>query len=180
MLPPKGFTQHLSKDAYVEAAVIVSKKSGVLRFTWPVIMGAAALTVFGGAMIARNVTMPAYWISGGLALLAAAWLLGMWLAVFPNTEKTKAREQYALYEQLYGQTTVTFTSDDMTVKGHLLTRCVDYAKTRLCVETAERYIIFTDDGAAVILEKANFEEAAATDAFLRDVFARWYTGKRGA
>lgn len=178
MLPPKGYVQTLSKEAYTAAAVTAAKKSGVMRFTLPVEMGAAALTVLGVWTIIGHPLLPAYWITGGLAVAAAAILLWLWLAVFPRMAREQADKYYALYMELYDGAEITFTADEMTVKGKRMTRRVEYAKTRLCVETSDRFVILTDDDAAVILEKACFSDPTATSAFLRDVFARWYTGKR--
>lgn len=178
MLAPKGFTQHLSRDSYEKAQCAAAKKRGALRFTLPVEMGAAALLVLGVWTIVRNPFSFAFWMTGMLFVALAAVLLVMWLGVLPRKASARAEEQYALYDALYGETVVTFSADEMTVEGKKLARRVVYAKTRLCVETSTHFLIFTDDDAVVVLETAAFTDRLATEAFLRDVFARWYVRKR--
>ena len=61
--------------------------------------------------------------------------------------------------------------------GVRISRRVEFAKTRLCMETADCFLIFTDDAVVVMLEKAAFGDQRETTDFLRDVFARWYVRK---
>ena len=177
MLAPKGFTQHLTQESFEIAQAAAAKKRGVLRFTLPVIMGVCALAVLGVWTVLRNPYSVGFWLTGALFAAAAAMLLILWLAVFPAREKKYAAARYALYDVLYGETVVTLSSDEMILAGEKLTRCIEYAKTRLCVETTQHFLIFTDDDAVVMLEKSAFTDTAATVDFLRTVFARWYVRK---
>lgn len=177
MLAPKGFTQHLTKESYVTAQVAAAKKRGALRFTPPVVMGAAALCVIAVWTAIKNPYSLAYmWTACLFAVLAAALMI-LWMFVFPARIKKQVPGQFALYDALYGETVVTFSSDEMTVAGEKLSRRVEYAKTRLCVETLLYFLVYTDDDAVVVLEKAAFTDKAATTDFLRSVFARWYVRK---
>ncbi len=176
MLAPKGFTQHISKDAYVAAQTTASSKNGVLRYRLPLMLLTAAF-LFGGF---KNV-----FENGGLGYLLTGLLLlvfGFVCAVvvfyaMPKQVKTVAERDYVTFDALSNPAQVVFDSDEMLLKSDMLSRRVEYAKTRLCIETNDRFVILTDDDATVVLEKACFEQAEDTTAFLRDVFARWY--KRG-
>ncbi len=177
MVAPKGFTQQLTKESYVAAQSAAAKKRGVLRFVPPMIMGAAALFVLGVWTIVRAPFVPGYLMTG-LFLAACAVVLSVFcLAVFPARAKERGNAGFALYDALYGETVVTFSSDEMMLVGEKLSRRVEYAKTRLCMETAEHFLIFTDDDTVVVLEKSAFADARETTDFLRTVFARWYVRK---
>ena len=65
----------------------------------------------------------------------------------------------------------------MTLTSAVMTKHLEYAKTHLCIETPHRFVLLTDDGGTVILEKACFADAA-TAPFLREVFARRYVKER--
>ncbi len=179
MLAPKGFSQELSLEAYVDGRRVADERQGVLHYTFPMILLAAALTIYGARGVYQAAVNPQMLSS----LLAGVWLIltgvGMavlWLVVLPRRSAAKAAAQYAHHSALYGRTAVHFTQDDMTLEGVHLTRTVTFAKTRLCVETPTLFVIFTDDDAVVMLDKAAFDSADTT-AFLRDVFARWYKKK---
>ncbi len=178
MLPPVGLTQCIEEELYIEAAVLASKKTGVLRFTAPVVTGCAAFITLGVWLIARHVSQLPYLLTGGVSLVVAAWGLLLWFLVVTPRVKAAAKADFAVYRQIYGKTRITFTADDMELAGEMITRRVVYAQTRLCVETARYYLVFADDGTTVLLLKSAFEEAPATDAFLRDVFARWFVKVR--
>ena len=177
MVAPKGFTQQLTKESYVAAQTAAAKKRGVLRFTPPMIMGAAALLVLGVWTIVRNPYAFGFWMTGLLFVACAAVLLILWLSVFPARAKERVATGFPLYDALYGETVVSFSSDEMMLAGQKLSRRVEYAKTRLCMETAAHFLIFTDDDTVVVLEKAAFADARETTDFLRTVFARWYVRK---
>lgn len=176
MLAPKGFTQQISKDAYVAAHKTAEEKTGFLRFQKPCVLLIAALVIGAAITVYRGIGIPSYYVTAAVMVLAAI-LLGVVLSFLPKVEETIAEQEYRSFSLLSDPAEVIFESDEMTVKGEALSRRVEYAKTRLCIETAERFIILTDDDAMVILEKACFAETDATVAFLRDVFARWYTAK---
>lgn len=179
MLAPKGFHQVVDKDAFVKAQVAVSKRVGVLRFTVPMLCLAAA-AVFGGvALLAQGVGRIGYTMTAITLFCVAGMLLFCWCFWIPSDVKKRAEKEFVCFEQLVGAATVTMRSDEMCLQSDVLTRRVEYAKTRLCIETPRQFIILCDDGATVILETVCFEEQEETVAFLRDVFARWYVRVRG-
>lgn len=176
MLAPKGFTQSVSQEAYIQAHRAAQTKIGALRFTGPVILAAAALSLGGSFTIYNGGGQLAYTVTG-IAMLFLSALLAVWLLAAPKLAEKEAKADYDTFARLSDPSTVTFTSDEMTLQGARLTRRVEYAKTRLCIETAQRFVLVTDDDALVILEKDCFADADNTVAFLRDVFARWYVKK---
>lgn len=176
MLAPKGYTQHITKDAYVAAHKTAEEKTGILRFRLPCLLLVAALVIGAAVTAYQGIGILSYYITAGVMFLAACAMLIL-IKYVTNNSKITSEQDYISFEALSNPAEVTFESDEMTIKGEALSRRVEYAKTRICIETAERFVILTDDDAMVILEKSCFAEADATTAFLRDVFARWY--KRG-
>ncbi len=176
MLAPKGFTQQISKDAYLAAHKTAEEKTGFLRFQKPCILLIAALVIGAGITVYQGIGIPSYYVTAGVMVLSAIMLCVV-LSLLPKVEETVAEQEYRSFATLSNPAEVIFESDEMTIKGKALSRRVEYAKTRLCIETSARFVILTDDDAMVILEKACFTEADATVAFLRDVFARWYVKK---
>ncbi len=176
MLAPKGFTQQISKDAYVAAHRAAQEKTGLLRFSVPTMFLIAALSIGGSITLYRGAGILSYIVTGEVMLLLSVALCVL-LLYLPKIAAREAEKDYISFEALSNPADIIFESDEMTIKGEALARRVEYAKTRLCIETADRFVILTDDDAMVILEKACFTEKDATVAFLRDVFARWYTAK---
>lgn len=176
MLAPKSFTQSVSEEAYVQAYHTAQAKIGVLRFTAPLMLATAALGLGGSFTIYNGGGQLAYTVTG-IAMLIVSSLLAVWMLAAPKITEKQAKIAYATFCELSDPSQVTFTSDEMTLQGTKLTRRVEYAKTRVCIETAQRFVIITDDNAMVILEKEAFTDAEGTVDFLRDVFARWYTKK---
>ncbi len=178
MLAPKGYTQRVSKDAYLAAHKTAEEKTGFLRFQKPCILLIAALVIGAGITVYRGIGIPSYYVTAGVMVLSAI-LLCVVLSLLPKCEETIAEQEYRSFALLSDPAEVIFDSDELTVKSECLSRRVEYAKTRVCIETSERFVLITDDDAMVILEKAYFAETEATVAFLRDVFARWYVKKQG-
>lgn len=176
MLAPKGYTQQITKDAYLAAHKTAEEKTGILRFQKPCILLIAALVIGAGITVYQGIGIPSYYLTAGVMLLSAI-LICVVLFLLPKCEDMIAEQEYRSFEALSNPADVTFESDEVQIKGQCLSRRVEYAKTRLCIETGERFVIVTDDEAMVILEKACFTETDATVAFLRDVFARWYVKK---
>lgn len=172
MLAPKGFTQHISQEAFVQAHVTAQKKVGILRFQIPLMLLTAAFSLGGVFTIYRGWGLWSY-LATGVASLALAAMLTAVLVWLPRHVKKTARQAYQTFEALSDPAEIVFESDEMLIKGQQLTRRVEYAKTRLCIETAARFVIVTDDDAVVMLETACFEDENIA-LFLRDVFARWY------
>lgn len=176
MLAPKGYTQRVSKDAYLAAHKTAEEKTGFLRFQKPCYLLIAALVIGAGITVYRGIGIPSYYITAASAVLTAIFL-GLILAALPKIEQKVAEQEYRSFALLSDPAEVIFDSDELTVRSDCLSRRVEYAKTRLCIETDQRFVLITDDDTMVILEKACFTERDATEVFLRDVFARWY--KRG-
>jgi len=177
MLAPKGFEQTVSAKLFEQGHVTAARKRGILRYTFPMILLGTALILYGLRAIQTAIAsgqMLSMWLSGVGILLTGVALIVLWTAVFPNRVKKTAVARYPMHEALYGRTAVTFTQDEMTLTGEKLTVRVAFAKTRLCVETGDLFVIFTDEEAVVLLDKAAFTAPEETTAFLRDVFARWY------
>ena len=180
MLAPKGFTQELSCDRFVQGHRVAAEKRGALRYTFPMSLLAVALTVYGARAVyaaLQHLTVLSEWVAGMLLIVTGIGIAAMWLFVLPHRAKTAATARYEQHRTLYGRTAVSFTQDGMTLRGECLTRTVIFAKTRLCVETATLFVLFTDDGAVVLLDKEAFDAKEETTAFLRDVCARWYKKK---
>ncbi len=176
MLAPKGYTQNVSKDAYLAAHKIAEEKTGILRFQKPCFLLIAALVIGAGITVYRGIGIPSYYITAGVMVIAAAMGVAI-AATLPKAETIIAEQEYRSFALLSDPAQITFESDELTVKSDCLSRRVEYAKTRVCIETNERFVLITDDDAMVILEKACFEDKDATERFLRDVFARWYVKK---
>lgn len=176
MLAPKGFTQQLSKDAYVSAQTAASSKCGTLRYRLPLVLLAAAAVLGGAKTLFENGGL-GYLLTGIALLFVGAVCAVTALYVMPKQVKEIGARDFVTFDTLSNPAQIMFESDEMVLKSECLSRRVEYAKTRLCVETNDRFVIITDDEATIVLEKACFEEADNTVAFLRDVFARWY--KRG-
>ena len=176
MLAPKGYTQRISKDAYLAAHKTAEEKKGFLRFQKPCILLIAALVIGAGITVYRGIGIPSYYITAAGAVMAAIFL-GVILAALPKIEQRVAEQDYRSFALLSDPAQISFASDELTVKSDCLSRRVEYAKTRVCIETALRFVLITDDDTMVILEKACFAEQDATVAFLRDVFARRYVKK---
>lgn len=176
MLAPKGYTQQITKDAYLAAHKVAEEKAGLLRFRLPCVLLIAALVIGAVITVYRGIGIPSYYFTAGVMLLSAV-LLCVLLYYAIKIEAFVAAQEYRSFAALSDPADIVFESDELTVKGECLSRRVEYAKTRLCIETAGRFVLLTDDGTMVILEKACFCEKDATERFLRDVFARWYVKK---
>ena len=176
MLAPKGYTQRVSKDAYLAAHKIAEEKTGFLRFRLPCLLLVAASVIAAAITIYRGIGIPSYYITAGMLLLSAGVLLIL-IKYFTKSEIVIAEQEYRSFALLSDPAEIVFESDELTVKSECLSRRVEYAKTRLCIETGERFVLITDDDTMIILEKSYFADKDATVAFLRDVFARWYVKK---
>ena len=178
MLAPKGYTQRVTKDAYLAAHKTAEEKTGFLRFQKPCILVIAALVIGAAITVYRGIGIPSYYLTAA-GMVIAAIFSGVILVALPKVEQTVAEQDYRSFALLSDPAQITFESDELTIKSDCLSRRVEYAKTRVCIETAQRFVLITDDDTMVILEKACFDEPNATEAFLRDVFARWYVKKQG-
>ena len=180
MIAPSSFTQTVSKEAYIEAQLIAAKHKGVLRYTLPMLVLSAALIVFGVRAVyiaVLNAQWLSYYITGAVSILVGLGLILLWCTVLPNRVRRTAENDFAVYEALFSECSVRFTADQFTVKGGSFRRTVDYARTRLCVETVSQFVILADDGHVIVLLKSAMTDERETTAFLRDVFARWYKRK---
>lgn len=174
MLAPKGFTQHIDKDAYIEARMAAQKRIGVLRFSWAVRVLAVAVALYGVNTLLTSAGRMSYLLWGSAFVLAALVIVAVWEVALVPYIKAKSAFDYETFDAITNHAEVTFSSDEMTLTTAVMTRRVEYAKTRVCIEMPRRFVIVTDDNSVVILEKTCFEEQPSTDEFLRDVFARWY------
>lgn len=179
MLAPKGYKQVIDSRAYIQAQTAVARRVGVLRWTLPMAVLSAAMLCGGVWLLLKGVGQVFYTLTAVALFLTCLVVLFLWYKILPDAVKDKAKKAYHTYDTLQNPVTVTFSADDMTLQSDVMTRRVAYAKTRLCIETPARFVILTDEGTTVILEKACFEESDATEAFLRDVFARWIVKENG-
>lgn len=180
MLAPKGFSQELTGDRFVQGHRIAAEKRGALRYTFPMSLLSVALTIYGARAIyaaLQHRTVLTEWLAGALLIATGIGIAGLWLIWMPHRIKITASARHEQHRVLYGRTAVSFTQDSMTLQGECVTRTVLFAKTRLCVETATLFVLFTDDGAVVLLDKEAFDAKEETTAFLRDVCARRYKKK---
>ncbi|MBQ3068345.1 MAG: hypothetical protein IJD01_00160 [Clostridia bacterium] len=173
MLAPKGFRQVIDSRAYIRAQTAVSRRIGVLRWTLPMTVLAAAMVCGGAVMVLRHMGQLMYTLSAITLWINALIVLCLWYKILPDAVKTKAEKAYRTYDRLQNPVDITFSADELELKSAVMTRRTAIAKTRLCIETPARFVILADEGYTVILEKACFEERDTTEAFLRDVFARW-------
>lgn len=174
MLAPKGFTQHIDKDAYIAARMAASKRVGVLRFSWVVRVLAIGLAAYGVSLPVTAGGSVSVYLTGAAIVLTAAVLILLWECVVVPYQRQSAARDFESFDRISNDATVSFSSDEMTLTSAVLSRRVEYAKTRVCIELPQRFVLVTDDDRAVILEKAAFADGDVTAAFLRDVFARWY------
>lgn len=174
MLAPKGFTQHIDKNAYVSARMAAEKRVGVLRFSWAVRVLAIAVALYGGNLLYTSAGRMSFLLTGSAFVLAALVIVALWEAALVPYIKAKASLDYETFDAVTNHATVTFSADELTLQTAVMTRRVEYAKTRVCMEMPWRFVIVADDGSVILLEKTCFEEQQSTDEFLRDVFARWY------
>ncbi len=178
MLAPKAFTQTVNRDGYIHAHLTADKRIGLLRFV-PAAIAFAAIVLVCGCVIMfgadRSVEML---IKGVAALAVAAGIAAVCLFVLPERAKQRAADQFAAYDMLCRTQTVTMYADEMLLESEALTRRVEYAKTKLCIETPARFVVITDDDRVVILEKDCFTDKDGTILFFRDVFARHYAKGR--
>jgi len=173
MLAPAGFSQTVDRDAYVAARLIRSKKRGLLRFMPAALVFCAILVVAAlSIMFSGSVRTLELLLQGVLLILAGAAFPVTFLMIIPERIRIRAEKEFAVYDALSNHVTVTLSADDMTLCGEQMTRRVEYAKVRHCVETDERFVLITDDDHIVILEKAAFAQKEPTRQFFRDVFAR--------
>ncbi|MBQ3094256.1 MAG: hypothetical protein IJC52_03700 [Clostridia bacterium] len=179
MVAPKGFTQHIHEDEYIAARLSASKRTGVRRYTVPMMILAAALALLGGITVINGGFRPTAIFAGiGLVFCAVA-LEYLWGFVFPKQVKDAARRDFAAYDRLLGGAAVTMTADDVTLSTDTLTRKVEFAKQRVCIETPTQYVLVGNDEFITILQKECFTEKIHTNDFLRDVCARWYVREWG-
>lgn len=179
MVAPKGYFQSVDKDGYVQAQLAVSRRAGVLRFTVVALLLSAIFIVSGVQVMFTSVRTVIALVTG-LALLCVAVMIAIaFFMLIPEAVKATAERQFSSYNKLSNHVDVTFTSETVELKNEYVTRRAEFAKTRLCIELPERFVLITDDDTVIILEKSRFSEPSATDAFLRDVCARWYVKKGG-
>lgn len=174
MLAPKGFTQTVSKDTYIAAQCLANKRVGVLKWTTPLTVLSVALALLGGNLLLESGGRAGYLLTGIALLCVAAVIAVLWWGQFPAVVKKQAEADFITFDALSNGAAVTFTADEMMLKTERLSRRVEYAKTRVCAEAPSMFVILTDDDAVVILQKDAFADRENTEAFLRDVFARWY------
>lgn len=177
MLAPKGYRQVIDSRAYTAAQRVASKRDGLLRFTFPMLLLSAAGVCGAAALTFGQWHRVWYVVTAACLLVVAAWNAVLWLSVLPRAVMCRAQKDYKTYDRLSNPVDVTFSSDELTLTSAVMTRRVEYAKTRLCIETPLRFVLVTDDGVRVILEKACFAEET-TVSFLREVFARRYVKER--
>lgn len=174
MLAPKAFSQTIDRDAYAAAQLTVSKKNGILRFT-PAVLAFCGILLIAGLSVmfsgARTVDHLVKGLSAAAVALTGAAAVLLWL---PEKVKAVADKRYPVFDTLSNHVTVTMQADDMTLSSAHMSRRVEYAKVRCCVETADRFVLITDYDQYVILEKSCFTDKEETTAFFRDVFARCY------
>lgn len=173
MLAPKGFQQVIDSRAYIQAQTAVSRRVGVLRWTLPMTVLSAALLCGGVMLLLQNGGRVFYLLTAMTLFMNCLFVMFLWYKILPDAVKAKAEKDYRSYDRLQNPVEVTFSPDELELKGAVMTRRTAFGKTRLCIETPARFVILADEGYTVILEKACFEEREATEAFLRDVFARW-------
>lgn len=178
MLAPNGFSQTIDEQAFVDAQITANKRVGVLRFTLPSIVLSAAVALIGVNTMVSNGRSVAFLISGIGLICTALMLVSFFLKIIPEALKIFAKSNFLSYDKLSNGAQITFTSDDMTIRSPFMVRRVAYAKTRICIETAARFVIVTDEDAVIILEKSCFVQLQETIDFLRDVFARRYVKGR--
>ncbi len=174
MLAPKGFTQQTDKKAYVAARMAAQKRVGLLRFTWAVRVLAIAMTLYGVNTLLTSGSRTSHLLWGAALILVALTMVAIWEAAVVPYMKAKATLDFETFDAIMNHAAVTFAADEMTLSTPLMTRRVEYAKTRVCIELPARFVIVADDDSVLILEKDCFSDREATQTFLRDVFARWY------
>ena len=179
MLAPKGFTQQITQEAYVAARLAASKRTGVLRARLPMMVLAAALAFFAVNTAVNGGFRPTSLVAAFGLLLAAAVIVYLFASVIPKQIKDTALRDFAVVDRLLGNVEVELTSDDVTLKSQALSRKTEFAKLRVCIETPTQYVLVGNDEFITLLQKAYFADREHTDAFLRDVCARWYVRERG-
>lgn len=177
-LAPAGFTQTIDKAAYVAAHRAAAYKRGALRYRLPMALLSAALMTGAAVTLWRHPFSAAFWITAAVMVLLAAAVIGVWFWRLPKKEADEAAQAFAVYDRLMNPSEIVFGADTMTVRTPQLTREDSYARMRLCIETPDRFVLCTDDGAVLILEKACFSQKEHTAAFLREVFVRRYAKGR--
>jgi len=179
MLAPTGYFQSVDRDGYVKAQLVVSRRVGALRFTAPALVLSAILVVSGLQVMFGGARTVSALMSGIVLFCMAAILAANHLYILPEAVKAIAQKEFDCYNKLSNHVTVTFTSEEVVLQNERLTRRAEFAKTRLCIETPDRFILIADDDTVILLEKVRFENRSATEEFLRDVCARWYVKKGG-
>ncbi len=172
MLAPQGYKQVIDSRAYTNARAAVSRRVGMLRWALPMAVLSAALLCGGVLLLCDRAVRLSYVLTGAVLVMLATFLLLLWFKLLPDAVKRRSKRDYLSYDRLLNPVEVSFTADDMTLVSAVMTRTVAFAKTRVCIETPARFVVLTDEGYTVILEKACFADREATEAFLRDVFAR--------
>ncbi len=162
-MAPQAFSQTIEQNDYVLARMAVCRRMGILRFRLPAALLAAAMIAGAVATLWRGYAQAGYWLTAaGMAAGAAALLLA-WFFVFPHREKTEAQKDFQIYARLYGTSTVSFTPEGLTLTAQNLTRRVDFARLKACIEQKDTMVLVAEDG-LIILRK---NEETAT--FLRRV-----------
>ena len=179
MLAPKGFSQSVDRESYVQARLLVSKRIGALRFTVPAFLLAAIFVGSGVDVMMKGGFETTALLVGGLLFCVAAIVAATFAGFIPQAVKNDAARQFETYDRLLNPVTVAFTSEETVLKSDVMTRHAEFAKTRLCIETPDRFILITDEETLVLLEKAAFADREETVRFLRDVCARRYVKKGG-
>ncbi len=174
MLAPKGFIQHTDKKTYITARLAADKRVGILRFTWPLRVLAIAMALYGMQTALTSYSRTSYLLWAAALLLVAMTMVAIWEAAVVPYVKAKAMFDYDTFHAISNDAEVTFEADEMILKTTLMMRRIAYAKTRVCIELPQQFVIVADDDSVIILEKSCFTEKEETQTFLRDVFARWY------
>lgn len=175
--PPRAkFHTEVTQVEYVQAALLLARRFGVLQFS-PAAMVAGILLIAGGlAMVGFMISLffPLFLVLLGVLLLV------VFLLVEPADVRRQAKRDYKTFGQLMQPAEVALYADDVQTKTPYLTLQDPYARM-LCVETPALVVLIRDREQMLILPKRCFPAGRSDDVmeFLRTAFVRRRRVMRG-
>ena len=161
----------LEKKEYMQAAMILARRTGSLR-SLPLVLVAAALLLTVGLFSFRwFLTVP---LLPWLICLSCPLLLLLFFAVEPAGVRKQAEKDFRTYQAVMEPTSMRLYQDNVVTRSDTMTLYDQYALLLECIETPTLFIFIKDRERCLILPKRSIppEKEKETAEFLRLTFVR--------
>ena len=164
-------TYQLTEKEYVQASMIMARRSGALRSLPLVLAAAAVILTVGMFSFSWFPTVP---LLAALICLCCPLVLILFFAVEPAGVRRQALKDYAVYAKIMEPAMLQLYADNAVTRSPMLTLYDQYALMVECIETRELFILIKDRERCLVLPKRCIPEdkRKETAEFLRLTFVR--------